>query len=204
MASRVMHYYIAVELEQQLKVDSAQFILGNLAPDVYESSSRQKNRSHFMQRGADGLIYIDFAAFEAKYCQGEISPFVLGYYCHLLTDDLWLNEIYYKKIRWLPEPAKSRAKKAYYRDFRRLNKKLIDHFALTPPKFRLEKPESPIAEIDGALLPQLLQELHRDFQAAKTQQTEQQEILTFTEIVELLQRISASCLASFPSFGLSV
>lgn len=190
-----MHYCIATVLQQRLGLADQGFIIGNLAPDVYESSSKLKDRSHFMEEDKDGLIYIDFNLFYEKYLENNQSAFHLGYYCHLISDDIWLNEIYYKKIKWLPQSEKSKAKHAYYRDFRRLNQKLIEYYALRFVPLELQV--APVAEIDSTLLPNLIEELHEDFRLAEISESESLEILHFTEVVEVIEKTIISCLANF-------
>jgi len=132
MGSRIMHYYISSKLQQELDIkENNAFLMGGLSPDVYESKSELKEKSHFMKNDAHGLAHPDFNFFKDKYLSRNRSPFNLGYYYHLISDDIWLKEIYYKKIKWLPKDIKAQAKKKYYRDFGRLNGKIIDY-----PEFR--------------------------------------------------------------------
>ena len=194
MGSRIMHYYIATKLLENLDMEHNGFVLGNLAPDVYSSSTELKNRSHFMKPDRNDVIYIDYDLFHETYLRLNPSPFHLGYYFHLITDDIWLNEIYYKEIRWLPPGVKREAKKAYYRDFRRLNKKLIEKYSMDLVPIDVQY-EADIAEIDSSLLPNLLSDLRNDFRLADSNPDEPLEVLVFEEVLQVLDMTVERCIS---------
>lgn len=191
MGSRMMHYCISAVLMKQMKIEDSQFLLGGLAPDVYESSTGKKEHSHFTKKDSNGISYIDYRGFYEKYLTAGKPPFHLGYYCHLITDDIWLKDIYYKKIKWLPADQKVEAKQRYYRDFWRLNGRLRDHYAveLVP----LQACRQDIGEIDSSLLELLIGELERDFAMADSVKDQELEVLDFPEVIATLEKTIAIC-----------
>ena len=94
-----------------------QFLLGGLAPDVHKHMKETKDKSHFMKKDNDGVVCVDHHSFYNKYLTESSSPFHLGYYFHLFSDEIWLKEVYFKKIKYLPKDIKIEAKVKYYRDF---------------------------------------------------------------------------------------
>ncbi len=93
------------------------FAIGNVAPDsgvpdeAWEHYDPPKSVSHFEIPGDDVLYRSNDMAFYRKYlADGEIPQdrkrfsFLLGYFFHLITDNLWLLKIYRPaKRRWLAQ-----------------------------------------------------------------------------------------------------
>jgi hypothetical protein len=194
MGSRVMHYCISTILKHELQIHDDQFLLGSLAPDVHKSNSEPKKTSHFMRKDEGGIGYIDYHCFYDKYLSSSPTPFHLGYYFHLISDDVWLRDIYYKKIKWLPREKKTEAKEKYYRDFWRLNGKLIDYYSLELVPLN-ERPVE-MDEIDYTLLPEIINDLKSDFNMADSAKDEMLEILEFTEVIQTIERTIIACLAN--------
>jgi len=192
MGSRVMHYCISTLLARELGIDDDQFLLGGIAPDVHKYMNAPKKESHFIILQTESEFACDYLGFRRKYEHHMKDPFFLGYFYHLISDDIWVKEIYYKKIKRLPQPEKKEAQGKYYRDFWRLNGKLIDHYALTLKPLDAEAVR--IDEIDYTFLPELIEDLRSDF-ALKDEAKEQTlEILDFNEVVEVLERSVKACL----------
>lgn len=105
MASWMVHLRVADILLS--KIDGLQekdFLVGNIAPDGGEPNkdwtvfTPNKTVSHF-QTPQSGK-YADAEHFYRQYLKEKNYPiekysFYLGYYCHLVTDLLWHQEIYY-------------------------------------------------------------------------------------------------------------
>jgi hypothetical protein len=196
MGSRIMHYCITTLLSERLAIRDNGFLLGGLTPDVHKYMGAPKQPSHFLKRDAEGQSYCESEALLEKYPLDQAAgSFYLGYYFHLLSDDIWLKDIYYKKIKGLPPEEKQEAQKQYYRDFWRLNGKLIDYYSL-----ELIIPDVvPVAidEIDTSYLPLLLKDLERDFEAGGSAKTEPLELLDFAEIIQVLEKSVACCMDVF-------
>ena len=194
IGSRVMHYAIATLIGRELGYQNDAFVLGNLAPDAHQlSSSELKKYSHFMKNDAKGISYVDHRAFYQKYLAVEKDPFHLGYYVHLVSDSIWLADVYFKKIKWLPAEIKQEAKRQYYRDFWRLNGKLIDHYQLQLKELRGAN-YSEVDEIPVENLVLLIGELEGDFKNAASVKDEPLEILDFEEVVRTINKTVEICL----------
>ena len=193
MGSRVMHYCITSLLAKELQIDDDQFLLGGIAPDVHKNMNAPKNVSHFVRSDSEGKIFADYFGFSEKYLNHMKDPFYLGYFYHLISDVIWVEVVYNKKIKWLPQLEKKEALLMYYRDFWRLNGKLIDHYSLINRLMEVKPVE--IEEIDYKYLPELIKDLEIDF-ARKDEAKEQElEILNFEEVVAILEKTVRNCVA---------
>lgn len=191
MGSRIMHYCITARLAKELKIDDNQFFLGGIAPDVNKNMKTPKTISHFVRTNNEEQIFADYLGFHEKYLRYMREPFYLGYFYHLISDVIWVEEIYYKKIKWLPQPDKKEAQLKYYRDFWRLNGKLIDYYSIEYRPMEVKSIE--IEEIDYRYLPELVKDLENDF-AMKDEAKEQElEILEFEEVIDILERTVKEC-----------
>ncbi len=88
MGSHLMHLVIGNEVSAHLTdVDRTAFLLGNLAPDATTSKQNTHyyaGRHEDMTRGLDlDQYWVDSA--------DENQSFRLGYYCHLVADEIWLQ-----------------------------------------------------------------------------------------------------------------
>lgn len=194
MGSRVMHYCIASLLSKELEISDSQFFLGGIAPDVNKNMHTSKKISHFIKTDNEGRVFVDYGEFKDKYQVYFKNPFYLGYFYHLVSDVIWIEEIYMKKIKWLPQPDKKEAQLKYYRDFWRLNGKLIDYYCLQLKQ--MDVAVNVIEEIDYKYLPELIKDLEMDF-AMKDEAKEQElEILQFDEVVAIIERSVRECLAT--------
>ncbi len=199
MGSRVMHYCITSLLAKELQIDDDQFLLGGIAPDVHKNMNAPKSISHFIRADRDGKFFADYIGFSEKYLNHMKDPFYLGYFYHLISDVVWVEEIYNKKIKWLPQPDKKEAQLMYYRDFWRLNGKLIDYYSLEIKPLAVKLVE--IEEIDYRYLPELMKNLEVDF-AMKDEAKEQElEILNFSEVIAVLEKTVRECVATSEVMG---
>lgn len=193
MGSRVMHYCISTLLGERLGLQDPQFLLGGIAPDVHKHMNAPKSVSHFVHIDDNGIASANYRAFEHKYMTDERHPFYIGYYFHLISDWIWVEDIYYKKIKFLPQPDKKLAQESYYRDFWRLNGKLIDYYGLELQPLSIV----PVAieEIDYRLLPGLIDDLRSDFERKDEASMQELELLRFDEVIQTLEKTVDVCLA---------
>ncbi|MGG2065925.1 hydrolase [Bacillus sp. S14(2024)] len=128
MGSRIMHVIIANCIAEKLAIqDKTSFLLGGVAADAVHSRN-EKEISHFYTGTVKNYTRrIDYEAFLHKYKAYKDSPFILGYYTHLIADDMWLQGFY---LPWL----KSRIDydpnllSLYHHDFKLLNGKLLHSY----------------------------------------------------------------------------
>lgn len=104
MATWVAHFRLTESLLEQFDLDTHSFLVGNIAPDSgvlnadktgYNPSS---NVSHWRGSGRD----IQAEQFYAEHLADQVfSPeeyaFRLGYYCHLIADQIWAETIWRPK-----------------------------------------------------------------------------------------------------------
>lgn len=108
MASWMVHLRVAQAVASQLPaLYMREFIVGNIAPDSgvpnedWSAFVPDTNISHFKSKNAKGELAVDPQRFVDKYLtpvqSAAYTPtqraFYLGYWCHLLTDVLWVRDI---------------------------------------------------------------------------------------------------------------
>lgn len=125
MGSRIMHVIIANRIAERLEIeDKTRFLLGGIAPDAVAP----KELSHFFKGEVqDYSRMIDYEAFLNKYRSQAKSHYILGYFTHLIADDIWLKGFY---LPWLKNriEANKEMVNSYHNDFRLLNGKLLEHY----------------------------------------------------------------------------
>ena len=101
MATWIAHLRIANNLIQELNIQNhIDFIVGNIGPDCgvpnedWSKFDPPGEISHWRNKINNK---IDYENFYSKFCVNNSSDFYLGYYVHLLTDDIWINIIYNSK-----------------------------------------------------------------------------------------------------------
>lgn len=88
MASSMIHFAVANEVNKILKRNNKHILIGSIAPDITKHIGMTKKDSHFQDTDED-LPHLD--KFLNKYRYNLNDDFVLGYYIHLYTDYLWFN-----------------------------------------------------------------------------------------------------------------
>ncbi|MDQ0721901.1 hypothetical protein QF049_003162 [Paenibacillus sp. W4I10] len=128
MGSRIMHLVIANRIADSLSIkDKTPFLLGSIAPDAVSS----KDSSHFFAGEVqDFSRNVDYKGFIHKYRSQAEDLYVLGYFTHLIADDIWLKGF---NLPWLKNrmDADAGLYKLYHNDFRILNGKLLEHYGYT-------------------------------------------------------------------------
>ena len=125
MGSRIMHLVIANRIAEQLSIeDKTTFLLGGIAPDAVSP----KDLSHFFKgEEQDYSRSIDYKGFLDKYSSLAESHYILGYFTHLIADDIWLKGFYLPWLKNRMEVDKE-ILNLYHNDFRLLNGKLLDYY----------------------------------------------------------------------------
>ncbi|WP_020060919.1 zinc dependent phospholipase C family protein [Bacillus sp. 123MFChir2] len=128
MGSRIMHVIIADLVAKKLEIqDKTSFLLGGIAADAVHSSA-EKEISHFYTGTVKNYTRkIDYDAFLNKYKAYKDFPFILGYYTHLIADNLWLQGFY---LSWLKNRIEHNPNilSLYHHDFKLLNGKLLQYY----------------------------------------------------------------------------
>lgn len=131
LGSRIMHSIIGEKIAEGLSMeDKTSFLLGSIAPDAV-FSHEEKNFSHFfIGEVKDYSRSVDYKGFIHKYNSQVENPYILGYFAHLIADDIWLRGF---NLSWLRNRmnADEGLYKLYHNDFRLLNGKLLEHYGFT-------------------------------------------------------------------------
>lgn len=105
MGTWISHFRVAELLLERLPhLDVQQFVIGNVAPDSgrpnhdWTAFDPPKSVTHFLQAGEDEGRIRDltfYREFVQPLREGEFSSysFMLGYFTHLVTDNLWMHLI---------------------------------------------------------------------------------------------------------------
>ncbi|GAB6479047.1 MULTISPECIES: zinc dependent phospholipase C family protein [Bacillus] len=190
MGSRIMHAIIANGIAEKLCIqDRTSFILGGVAPDAVHSAE-EKGTSHFYAGTTKNYTRrIAFNSFFQKYKAQVYSPFLLGYYTHLIADDNWLSGFF---LPWLKNRIENDETIApmYYNDFKLLNAKLLHHYDKEQQLFSLLNQDAYIVDIEEVSKENVLefrkylfedmlypeQHLHKDLQ-----------VFTFNQIIGYIE-----------------
>ncbi|MUT68108.1 hypothetical protein [Paenibacillus sp. NEAU-GSW1] len=201
MGSRVMHFCITNELNKQLySSNEIRLHLGGLAPDLTHPVYAPKHTTHFVQINSEGKKRIDCRGFIQTYKPHFDDPFFTGYLSHLVADNLWYETMYLKLIKPLPEYERTSAVEKGYRDFHRLNSRLLAHYALTPLEQIPAIDDVTIEGLYPEYIPFIAQQLNDDFKveeevtSAALEIYDVQQILAYignsvTETVRLLEEM---------------
>ncbi|AAU18338.1 zinc dependent phospholipase C family protein [Bacillus cereus] len=190
MGSRIMHAIIANGIAEKLCIqDKTSFILGGVAPDAVHSAE-EKGTSHFYAGTTKNYTRrIAFNSFFQKYKAQMDSPFLLGYYTHLIADDNWLSGFF---LPWLKNRIENDETIAplYYNDFKLLNAKLLHHYDKEQQLFSILNQDAHIVDIEEVSKENVLefrkylfedmlypeQHLHKDLQ-----------VFTFNQIIGYIE-----------------
>ncbi len=102
MPSWSIHLAIAKRVNRKLNLDKDLFYYGNLIPDVDRKITPiRRSEAHYYHHltfptcPKERMIDIDH--FLTDYKEYLSNPLILGYYCHLLVDNFYNNEVYSNK-----------------------------------------------------------------------------------------------------------
>ena len=141
MAQRTVHYTFGVLLSGDMEQkDRSRFLLGSLLPDAY-SMKPERELTHYTERDLGlGTVWFDFGKFREEFSSEVRSdPLYLGYYMHILEDDLHRQVIHGAGEEKMT-PKNDRELALLYRDYHILNRRfralydLKDELVL-PPDF---------------------------------------------------------------------
>jgi len=123
-----MHLVIANRITESLLIeDRTSFLLGGIAADAVST----KDLSHFFRGEVqDYSRSVDYKGFLHKYSSQVENLYILGYFTHLIADDIWLKGFY---LPWLKNRMEENKEipNLYHNDFRLLNGKLLEHYGFT-------------------------------------------------------------------------
>lgn len=188
MGSRVMHFVIAHEIIRKIPdLDRDAFLIGAIAPDAVSP----KGGSHFFQGSHENYTRrIGYDAFLEKYSDDAHKNYILGYYSHLIGDDLWLTGFY---IPWLKNRIKldSSIQEKYHHDFHLLNGKLAEYYGICQKSlYSLEVSDHTAVELNEVKISDVkkfLPFLINDFNYCQAVIEQPLEVFTFEQIIGYIE-----------------
>lgn len=156
MPSWSIHLALAKEISKKLNINDEAFVYGNLIPDVDKGTSISRYNAHYYSDlpfpSCPKENMIDINSFMCDYKVNINNPLILGYYCHLLTDNFYNNVVYSKcwvqdsdnnivgiklkngKVIYIDSEDKKNIKKHYkHRDFELYGKYLFNNGLVVIP-----------------------------------------------------------------------
>ena len=162
MGSRLMHAAIATLLMAKYHQLDTTFLVGNEAPDVDKINQMTKDETHYLVPSNRGTRRVDLRAFLQDHPETLSDSFNLGYYTHLLTDEIWLTDVFMKVVPPQDDPRRPSVLERYYEDFKKLNPYLVHKYGLQPlPSTATEAVPADFA--DKACVEKLIQDYNADF-----------------------------------------
>lgn len=167
MPSRIIHLVISEKIAKHFRLTLGRFNFGNLLPDAHGKTRETKAASHFRilresyeHAKTSDYQYYDYNRFLFKYRSKIHDDLYLGYFSHLLTDEIWIHDVYIKYMRDEQRKKRIDQLKNYYNDFSKLNQIIIEKYAL---KKNILIDSFEITEIDKKRIPSVLDGLENDF-----------------------------------------
>lgn len=162
-----MHYIIGNQILKEKSIDRELFILGNLAPDAEDGTLTGKLCSHFRKiigNDYDKYPNIDLNRFRDKYINCSDDAFVKGYYCHLISDYVWVQLIYPNYLQFTTDKEKDKKQRELlFRDLSILNETLSKYFNLYYDNSIVVPQKLSITECSYEGISKLLDKLCEDF-----------------------------------------
>lgn len=183
----MMHYCITTEINKHLHFSNEiRLHIGGLAPDLTHPIYAPKAITHLVELNNKGKKRINYDLFIQKHRQYFNDSFFVGYLSHLVADYLWYDMMYCKFIRTLPDIERQGAIDKGYRDFRRLNKILLQHYQLTQI---VNIPEINNVSIEGLYteyIPVIVNQLNDDFKEEQMENNESLEIYNLESVLDYI------------------
>lgn len=161
-----MHLAVAYELERKLSIsDKNRVEIGQILPDAVLSVDKKALNSHFIELFDGGKRkHFDFYGFFGRFKDEVMSDeLYLGYYFHLIEDNLFRYYLYYIK-GLLSRRGDTELTARLYMDYHILNRKLVEKYGFenkpaVPENFAEEK----INSIYPFEIEEFLQDMQEDF-----------------------------------------
>lgn len=196
MASRMLHYILAVEVAKNVVIqDMNRFIVGSLIPDASSHNDGSYDIAHFAHiDNNDGMIKkgINWSLFECKYKEElEEDSLYVGYLCHLIVDAIWFKQIMDKYVRIYPKKDRIGYIKKGYEDFQKLNSLLQDAYSVNCPSVQM--PSTYMEEVNVDLVEQLMKEFWMDFESHIKCDKGELEVYPYEAVIEFINESVNVC-----------
>lgn len=197
MASRMLHYILAVEIANNVPIrDINRFIIGSLIPDASSHSDGSYDIAHFADTDkAEERIKkgINWSLFEHKY-KNEIldDSLYIGYLCHLIADAIWFKQVADKYIRIYPKKDRMSYIKKGYKDFQKLNSLLVEEYSVTCPSLQITTLK--INEVNPHLMEQLFNEFAWDFKSGEKYNKNDLQVYPYEAVIDFIDESVNVCI----------
>ncbi len=185
-----MHLIIADQVSKKLSIENKQtFLLGGIAPDA-ALTRENKTESHFLEGSLEnGTRRVNYNRFTEKYLSVIQSDYELGYLTHLISDDVWMKEVYFKNNFKNRVDADPGLLDRWHNDFRKLNGQLIEWFGCGNLENELKNvpiPKNNIIEIESENLQKFKEEAILDFAYTEDDLKEELEVYTLKQVLDYI------------------
>ena len=196
MPSRMLHFCITNEILKSIKIDKNMFILGNLSPDAHDGTLSGNFSAHYKKSQIEYPVF-DLKAFRNKYMSNGFNEFVLGYYCHIITDEIWSKSIYLEYFQ-CNEDEKNRRVEMCYEDYFTLNGIILEYFNLDKVLLKVPK-QVPVEEVVLEKLIQIVDSFYNDFNC--NNQCNKLSILDMQFVLDFIRTATDECLNAIREFS---
>ncbi|MBP1989899.1 zinc dependent phospholipase C family protein [Paenibacillus eucommiae] len=199
MGSRLMHVIIGEIVASSLDVvkNKRDFLIGSIAPDAAFSFER-KVSTHYFEGDVDkGTRNVNYQKYMDTYLTDIKDDYSLGYLTHLISDNIWMEFIYYPHEFKQKQDLDPTFLQRWYSDFRKMNTKLLCHYKMGYLKDELEMGTLPrkIEEITLDDLQTFIEEMYGDFEIIEHNKTCELEVYNFDEIIEYINLSKSKAIA---------
>jgi len=203
MASRMLHYILAVEILKRISIsDMDRFIIGCLLPDCSSHSDGSYDIAHFRDIDVSGDCIkkgINWSLFEKKYSSQIVEDSLyLGYLCHLIADAVWFKQITDKYVRIYPKDIRTKYIKRGYEDFQKLNYLLIEEYSVVCPSLPISSID--IDDINCELIQTLMQEFVGDFALQNQYEKNDLSVYPYDAVIDFINRSVSVCVKEINAF----
>lgn len=195
MASRMLHYTIALEIMRSMEIkDRNRFLVGVLLPDASSHQDDSYDRAHFRDEVEQEVVYkgVNWKRFLQKY-EDKVwtDDLYLGYLCHLIMDAIWFHDMAVKYVRIYPYPERTNMYQKGYKDFDKLNVILRKKYNLSNPELKVEG--ITIEEVRQELLSNVYGGFAADFVMEGEWSTEDLELYPYEALNEYIEKCKTVC-----------
>jgi hypothetical protein len=199
MGSRLMHLIIGEIVASSLDVikNKRDFLIGSIAPDAAFSFER-KVITHYFEGDVDKRTrHVNYQRYIDTYLSDIKDDYSLGYLTHLISDNVWMEHIYYPYELKQKQDLDPTFLQRWYSDFRKMNTKLLCHYNMGYLKDWLEIDALPreIDDITQDDLQKFIDVIYGDFEIIEENKDCELEVYNFDDIIEYINLSKSKAIA---------
>lgn len=203
MASRLTHLSISRCIEQQIYIsDINRFRLGHILPDAVVNADKSKVNTHFVtscEINRKIMKVMDFFAFYNRFADRIMNDSLyLGYYFHLIEDDIYRQFLYYD-LGYMHKRGENDFIERLYRDYHIINGNLTEEYSLDikliiPDNFSAEA----INDIYKFDIAEFITDMKKD---VEERYSEAPKLFSFSDIKKYIDRCTFLCQKEYISLN---